>query len=131
PPAPAPIYTAATFTRDFVGTCPVGTRVRWRQFIADVDTPSDSSIQFRAQTADTVAAIPAATSYNVHLAQGATPDTPVGGVMIDANTPPNIIPARTSRSVLRISADFTPATGGLLTPSLYSWTQRYECEASE
>lgn len=131
PPAPAPLYSAATFVRDFVASCPVGTRVRWRQFMADLDTPSDSSVLFRAQTADSVALVGAATSYNVHLAQGATPDTPMGGVMIDANTPPNVIPPRTSRSVLRISADFTPATGGLLTPALYTWTQRYECEASE
>lgn len=132
PPAPAPVYTAATYTRDFLAQCPVGTRVRWRQFSADVDTPSDSSIQFRAQTADSVALVAAATSFNVHLAQGATPDTPVGGVMLDSDqggamTPPT----KSSRVVLRISADFTPATGGLLSPALYTWSQNYDCEASE
>jgi len=132
PPAPAPLYTAATFTRDFIATCPVGTRVRWRQFEADVETPSDSRIQFRAQTADSVAAVGASTSYNVHLAQGLTPDTPVGGVMLDSDqggamTPPT----KSSRNVLRISADFVPATGGLLSPAMYTWTQKYDCEASE
>ena len=132
PPAPAPVFTAATFTRDFIATCPVGTRVRWRQFQADVDTPADSSIQFRAQTADSVAAVGAATSYNVHLAQGATPDTPAGGVMLDSDqggamTPPT----KSSRNVLRMSADFTPATGGLLSPSMVTWSQKYDCEASE
>ena len=65
-----------------------------QQFSADVDTPGDSRIQFSARTADSVAAIPPATSYPVHLAQGLTPDTPVGGIMLDSDqggamTPPS------------------------------------------
>ena len=132
PPAPAAQYTPATFTRDFVAFCPVGTRIRWRQFAADVNTPGNSSIQFRAQTASNVAAVAAAQSYNVHLAQGLTPDTPVGGVMLDSDqggamTPPT----KSSRAVLRISADFTPTTGGQASPTMYSWTQKYDCEQSE
>jgi len=131
PPAPAPLYTAATYNRDFIAACPTGTRVRWRQFTADVDTPGNSQIQFRARTADNVAGLATATVYDVHLAQGFTPDTPVGGVLIDGDQAGAVMPIRASRSVLRISADFTPTSDGQSSPALYTWSQRYDCEQAE
>lgn len=132
PPAPAPLYTTATYNRDFVASCPTGTRVRWRQFQADVDTPGNSRIQFRAATADNVTALASATVYDVHLSQGFVPDTPAGGILIDGNTSATtVIPIRTSRSVLRISAEFTPTSDGQSSPTMFSWSQRYECEQAE
>lgn len=131
PPAPAPLYTTGTFVRDFIAQCATGTRVRWRQYSADVDTPGNSRIQFRAQTGDSVTLAAAAPLADVHLAQGFTPDTPAGGILIDSDQAGGVLPIRGSRSVLRISAEFVPTSDGQQTPSLNSWSQRYDCEQAE
>ncbi len=131
PPPPAAVFTATTFTRDFHAECAAGTAPRWRLYNHDATVPSDSRIDFTAQTSDTVAGLVSATAYPVRTATAATPDPVAPGVVIDANTGASVIPRKSSRAYLRINASFVPSSDGQSAPSLATWSQTYDCEASE
>jgi hypothetical protein len=130
-PPPPPIYTQATFTRDFVAQCSFGASVRWRGFEYTTAEPSDTNIVFNAQTADDVAGLATAPSYNISTANAAAPNSPVGGYVLDPDTGTGILPLKGSRKVLRISAIFNPSTDGQSSPSLFTWKQKYDCVQNE
>ncbi len=130
-PPPPPIYTAATYTRDFVAQCSFGSAVRWRGYEYTTAQPSDTNIVFKAQTADDVAGLASATSYTISTANAAAPNSPAGGYVLDPDTGTGILPAKSSRKVLRISATFNPSTDGQSSPSLFTWTQKYDCVQNE
>jgi hypothetical protein len=130
-PPPPPIYTAATFTRDFVAQCSFGASVRWRGFEYTAAAPSDTNIVFSAQTADDAAGLTTATSYPISTANAVAPSSPVGGYVLDPDTGTGILPLKGSRKVLRISATFNPSTDGQSSPSLFNWTQKYDCVQNE
>lgn len=131
PPAPAPVYTATTFSRDFYGECGSGTAPRWRLYNQSATIPGDSHIDFSAQTASLVADLPMATAYPIRSATSAQPSPIAPGVMIDADVGATVIPRKASRSYLRVNASFVPTSDGQLAPSLASWSQTYDCEPSE
>ncbi len=131
PPAPAPVFTATAFTRDFYGECAPGTAPRWRLYNHSATIPGDSRIDFTARTAPTVAELATATSYPVRTATALAPNPTPPGVMIDADVGATVIPRKSSRSYLRITANFVPSSDGQSAPSMATWSQTYDCEPSE
>ncbi|MBL0198123.1 MAG: hypothetical protein IPQ09_28690 [Myxococcales bacterium] len=131
PPAPAPIFSATAFTRDFQAVCAPGLTPRWRLYNHSATVPSDSRIDFTAQTAPVVADLATAPSFPVRSATALAPNPPAPGVMIDADTGATVIPRRSSRAFLRITANFVPSSDGQSAPSLATWSQTYDCEPSE
>jgi hypothetical protein len=126
PPPPTGLeYAQATFVRDYVGTCPIGTHVVWRFFDWQTVTPGDSKIVFAARTADTQAALGALPEMAFGMASGAPITTWTG-----ADAGKALLPDP-SKIWLRITATLTPTTDKKSTPTLTAWRQSYSCPPSE
>ena len=134
PPAPTAVYNPVTFTQDFVAECGQGKRPAWREFNWQDQVPSTASIDFEAQTADTVAALAAATrvAAGTDTASTALPawdtallDTGTGGVLRSVS-PPQI-----SKNVLRMTITLNPTSDKKASPTLMQWKVQYDCVDAE
>jgi hypothetical protein len=132
PPPPPPYPSPVTFTRDYDGACPVGTKVVWRFFDYQTVTPSDSSIVFNAQTASTAAGLGAAPSVALTTVTG-PPITTWTGVDVGAKLVPTYGPDPTSASqeFLRVTITLNPSTDEYSAPTLTAWRQNFDCVPSE
>jgi hypothetical protein len=125
-----PTYMApATFTRDYVASCPPGFQPRWGLFLFHLTTGSTSRIGFAAKTAATTADL--ATAMSVDLGDsnqdnfgGAADSRDVGNALETANQ-------LFSLSRLRISMTLYPSANGAVAPILHDWEQRYTCQPAE
>jgi len=125
-PPPPPAYYPATFTRDYQGVCPTGQSVVWRFFDWETHTPGDSSINFKAQTADTQALLATATPVvNLGTASGA-PITNWTGTDVSAALSPN-----PSRAWLRVTISLNPTSDQSQAPTLDAWRQQFDCVDSQ
>jgi hypothetical protein len=134
PPAPTTVYNPVTFTQDFTSTCGKGQRPAWRQFDWQDSIPSTASIVFSAQTADTLAALPAAQVVPVATVTASTAlpawdvallDTTTGGVLRTAS-PPVI-----SKNILRMTITLNPTADKKASPTLMQWKVQYDCVDAE
>jgi hypothetical protein len=123
---PPPTYYSAVFTRDYEGVCPAGQSVVWRFFDWQTVTPSDSSIVFNAQTADTQALLPTATPVVYLGTASGAPITNWTGTDVSLALAPN-----PSRAWLRVTMIFNPSSDHLSTPTLTAWRQQYDCVDSQ
>ncbi|MDB4944633.1 MAG: Tryptophan synthase alpha chain [Labilithrix sp.] len=140
PPPPPPPLQSITFERTYQAICGVGERVKWAPFYWEALIPPSTSIEFRAATADTLAALPAAppagapTTAAVGTANAtvlaptwdcsgcpATPVTVDAQLKADTGTP--------SKEWLRIYMKLNPTA--IIPPVLYSWRQLYDCVPAE
>ena len=132
PPPPPPDLPVSTFTRDYQASCEAGYRPRWTFFSwqALIPPPSTGSIDFKAQTAATVADLDAAPQVGI-----GTADTTTTTWTSDPNTVEwhlnNDIPDNrlTSQALLRVSMTFNP--DGPVSPVLLDWRQAYDCVPAE
>ncbi len=107
---------------DFEGICTSGLVPVWHFFDFQTHTPSDSSLKFTAQSADTQPAL--ASSPSVELATVTGPDiTTWTGVDVD---PKLQSIGQKSHVFLRVTIAATAATGGSQ-PSLTHYRQMYDC----
>lgn len=107
---------------DFAGACVSGLVPIWHFFDFQTHTPTDSSLTFSAQSADTVAALSSAPS--VKLATVTGPDiTSWTGVDVD---PKLQSIGQQSRAYLRVTIVAKPATDGTA-PVLTHYRQSYDC----
>ena len=134
-PPPVTLYSAATFDRTFVATCPAQQVPKWTVFQWQTVTPSDSKIAFVARTAATEAELGAATDVPLANASGASITAwstveAAGGVV---NTGDKLAAASQSRNrnVLRIRMTFSPSADQKSTPTLNAWRQLYTCGDAE
>lgn len=132
------VYTPTNFKRLYTSECGKGTKVVWRFFDWQAETPpTDSSIEFYAESSDNSAAFqnipvaPAAVSLTgvVKLAtvKGATITGWVGqdvGALLKAAGLPQ-------RKYLQITARLSPNTQVTATPVLSAWRQAYSCPPQE
>jgi hypothetical protein len=122
PPPPIPPYQKpAVFTRDYEGVCGPQQRPRWHFFDFQTVTPSDSSIVFAAQTADTQGTLAAAPSSKLATVTGA-PITSWTGVDVEPT-----LPNANSKRWLRVTMTLNPSSNGYSAPTVTAWRQNYDC----
>ena len=143
-PPPIVLYASTNYVRspDFDGgTCPAGTRVVWRFFQWQTQTPSISYIEFFAQTADdttTFSSVPVAPTtvttagvFPVGVAAGAATTTWTAAA--DGKTIDDRLRAlgAVSKRYLRVTARFAPSNDLVYAPSLSDWRTTFSCVPSE
>lgn len=125
--APAPVIppypTSASFVRDYEGICPAGKGPVWHFFDWKTHTPSDSSIDFSVQTADTQGTLAAATQVALASVSGAPILNWTGA---DVDTVLQTIPSK-SKSWLRVTITLNPSADKFYAPVLDAWRQAYDC----
>ena len=141
PPTPAaPPAPTQYFTRDYVASCPTGTRVSWSFFSWQATIPMGGSIGFQAQTAALPTAFgpanaaPSAMPPAVGVGTASVTTIPPGAWYKDANTvdwhlqhdPPG---GQVSLPNLRITMKFNTGMGTV--PDLLTWKQEYDCVPAE
>lgn len=131
PVATPPVYTTSTTTRDYVASCPSGTRVAWRLFEWQATCPTGTSIDFSIQTkenaGDTYVPMTALAMSSAAPASGTGPGTWYRGGSTADQVLAAATPARASLNYLRVTMKFNPSTGGVATPTLHQWRQIYDC----
>lgn len=124
------LYYTGTFTRDYVASCASGTRVAWRYFSWQAITPAGTSINFKAQSADTAALLGAATPV-VGVGNAVPPSTvtwTTGPQTVDAAL---LAAGGQSKAYLRVTATLNPSADNSLAPTLTNWREVYDCVPSE
>jgi hypothetical protein len=125
------VYTPQTYTREFIGTCPSGTKAVWRFFQWQSTIPANTSVAFSAQTKQLVT-----DTYAPAVALGigsATTTTPSmtwahGPLTVDDTL---IAAGLVSKAYLLVTMKFTPNAAGTATPALSAWQQLYDCVPAE
>lgn len=128
PPA-TPTYYPVTVSREYVATCPAGSRPIWHFFDWKTITPGDSSISFSVRTGDTTAAVTAMSPLLLATVTGPPITTWTGAdvaALFAAQTPKVQHGLR-----LKVDITLTPTTGGTTAPTLVDWRQSYTCVATE
>jgi hypothetical protein len=144
PPIPPAPLASTTFTRDFQGVCPVGTRVKWAPFYWQSVVPATTSIDFRAATSEVQASLPAVppsppagAPTTAYVGKTTTTTAPAGAwdcqgcpaapVSVDSQ----LLADTTfpSASWLRIYMTFNPTA--TVSPALTAWRQVYDCVPAE
>ncbi len=123
---PTAVYTASSFTRDFVATCEPSSRVTWQLFQWQSDTPSGATISYSAQTGTST------TTLGAPVAIGAAPPSAGAGSWVSSPTSVDSVltaAGQSSQSVLRVTV--TLDTTGPSPPVLYAWRQLYDCVPTE
>lgn len=126
-----PSYETATTTREYVASCPTGTRVAWRLFEWQATVPTGTSIDFSIQTKENgadsyVPAMPLAMS-SAQPASGTGPGTWYRGTSTADQILAAASPPLASLNYLRVTMKFNPNMAGSATPTLHQWRQIYDC----
>jgi hypothetical protein len=136
PPNTPPSYSPATFTEDFVASCPKGTGPIWREFDWQAQIPGGASIVFQAQSGDNAATLVPAAPLTLATATTSTDTGPTmqnfDVALIDTgrngsgafNTANPQVP---SRDLLRLMITLNPTADHLSAPMLVQWKVQYDC----
>jgi hypothetical protein len=136
PPAVVtPNYSTATTSREYIASCPTGTRVAWRAFEWQATCPTGTSIEFSVQTKENAAdtylptpALPLKTASPTTTPASCTgPGTWYRGDSTVDQVLAAATPARPSLNYLRVTMKFNPNMAGSATPTLHQWRQIYDC----
>ncbi|MDB4933821.1 MAG: Tryptophan synthase alpha chain [Labilithrix sp.] len=140
PPVVPPPLPVVTYQRDYQAVCNPGERVKWGPLYWQSVVPPTTSIEFRAATAGTVAALPpsppavAPTTALVGTASSTVvaPAWDCNGCPGSSVTVDSQLAAQTatqSKEFLRVFMTFNPT--GSVAPTLLSWRQVYDCVPAE
>lgn len=139
PPPPPPPLPVTYLVRDYEGICPIGTFPEWQFLYWQSVTLPGTSVEFRAATAATQAALPPSppAAAPVTVSAGTASGLPVlaPSWASDANTvawhlqndPPG--PAQLSKQWIRIYARMNPI--GAVSPTITALRQDYSCKPAE
>lgn len=120
-------YTKQTFRREYVATCPPGSRATWRFFSWKTTIPAGTSIDFAIQTKakSTDSYLPA-----TPIAVGSSSTTATSWTH-GAQTSDDVLKANglSSMTYLLVSMTFNPTS--TLAPTLNAWEQKYDCVPAE
>jgi hypothetical protein len=149
-PGPSMQYYPATFSRDFLATCPAGQEPVWQNFYWSDSTPGNSSVVFTASTADTQAqlatqypVVPVATANGANVCPGGpscstfpittstNPGVPIDAALLAGGSPGGGSPAVASHAWLRVSMTLNPTSNAQTAPTLLGWQQNYGCIDAE
>jgi hypothetical protein len=133
-------YPPATFTQDFVASCPPMTVPIWREFDWQAQIPSGAAIVISAQTGvdassllpTTPALVATATMSTALGATGQNFDVglidtgPKGSGAFDV-----VNPQVMSKSLLRVTITLEPTSDFQQAPTMDQWKVQYDCAASE
>lgn len=111
-----------TFFREYEGVCNQGSLAVWHFFDFKTDTPKDSSIVLRVQTAATYAELDAAAPVDLGTIKGA-PVIDWAGIDVDSKL---LAAGQKSRRFLRVRVTLVRATDGTA-PVLNATRMRYDC----
>jgi hypothetical protein len=146
PPGTPVVYADGYFVRDYnlTGVCPTGTRVVWGLWSWDTTTPTTSSVDFKVQTADTLANLgaapsdalrfsnppgPVALAGTIVVAKTGSPSTVTGSAVVEETLKTN------NRAInlpfLRVTSHLAPSTDKLNAPTLKAWNLQTSCVPSE
>jgi hypothetical protein len=136
PPSTPPSYAPATFTEDFVATCPKATAPVWREFDWQAKVPSGASIIFKAQSGDDASTLLPASPLELATATSDTNtgimsqnydvaflDTGRNGSGAFNTASPSVV----SRNLLRLTITLSPTADHLHAPTLVQWRVQYDC----
>ena len=130
----ATLLTPSLYRQVYDGQCPIGGQVQWSFLAYDTSTPADSSIRFRARSADTQAELSAAPFADLATARAAT-NTQQCALSGPAPCPidlyENLGAARAKLRYLELEAAVTPSTDQRSTPTLNAWQITYSCPPGE
>jgi hypothetical protein len=136
-PPPKPVtssnYGAATFVQDFQAKCLTGRTPVWREFDFQADLPAGTSIDFSAQSGDTLTTLDPETPVSMAQATVSTPDmtnfdvrfidTGATGSGVFNTASPRVF----SKDWLRLTIGLNPRADKLRAPRLISWKVQYDC----
>jgi hypothetical protein len=131
------VYGPANYERTYVAVCGDGTKAVWRFFDWQTVTPSNSKLEFYAQSSATgsdFATLPPAPAVvsvngviNVGSASGASitswTGVDVGAALIAAGLK--------SQQYLKVTVRLVPDTALSAAPTLSNWRQSYSCVPAE
>lgn len=127
-------YEPVTFTYQYYSDCPQGTKTQWSYFSYETITPVETSVVWKARTANTVADLGNATYVNLATATS-TPDTQICLMSGPAPCPINLYdkfgPVDARKSYLELSITLNPANGKNATAKVNNWDITYSCPPSE
>jgi hypothetical protein len=146
PPGQPVIYTDGYFVRDYnaTGVCPQGTSIVWGLWSWQAVTPSTSAIDFKVQTADTLAGLAAAPADallfsnppgpvglagQAAVARTGPPNTVNGSAVVDTTLQANGRP--TTLPFVRITSHLAPSPDKLNAPTLSAWNLQFDCIPTE
>ncbi|HMJ15517.1 MAG TPA: lectin-like protein, partial [Polyangiaceae bacterium] len=116
------------------GVCPAGGKTQWSFLAYDTTTPLDSSVRFRARTADTQAALAAATFVDLAVARG-SPDTQRCAMSGPLPCPIDLFAKLGADDAklryFELEAAVIPATDQRTTSTLNTWQITYSCPPAE
>jgi hypothetical protein len=125
-----PFSVPMAVTRDYTASCPTGTAPVWHFFDWATTTPSDSWVEFFAQSGPTATTLmPSSATLRLASVSGATVP-PWKGVDV-ATVFAAASPAVTPGAVLRITFVLHPSSDMLTSPTIDAWRQAYDCVAIE
>ncbi len=136
-PPPIARLNPVNFTRDFEAECPNHATATWGFFDFKAQTPSDSYIEFFAQSVDDPSEF-----KELPVAPDAVISTQVVGVAVAAGPQPSGWVGNAvgelldeadlkSRRYLRITMRFAASSDDQYTPTLSEWRQTYSCPPDE
>lgn len=146
PPPQQEIYSDGYFVRDYDASsvCPEGTSVVWALWSWQATAPSDSFVDFKVQTAATLAGLgaapsdalqfsdppgPAALKGQSAVAKEGPPNTLNGSAVVDATLQANGRPR--SQPFLRVTSHLAPSSDKHSPPTLVAWNLQFDCVPSE
>jgi hypothetical protein len=140
-PPPPPPLPVTTFTRDYHATCQPQTCVQWEFFAWQAQIPTNTSIDFTAQTSTAAAdgtpvsygpAVPvgsATSTTSTWTSDACTVDGHLQNLAATAKPPQpacvGVNPPQHSEEWLRVNMTFNPS--GQSSPALTTWRQMYDC----
>jgi hypothetical protein len=122
-------YVPATFTREYVATCPIGQLPVWTLYSYHLSTPGDSSLVFTAQSSDDLGTLDAAVVLPLGSSTGDTA-SPMAAESIDVGAKLDAAKISKNLANLRILVKLVPSTDGFSAPILKDWTMNYTCTDS-
>jgi hypothetical protein len=129
PAPPLTLYSSSVFTTTYTGACGVGTAPVWRFLYWMSNTPTGTSISFKAQSSPDGVNWGAAVSVGTAAPPPAVTSTWTSGpVTVDQALRTG---GQKSQLYLKVLATLNPDTTGTITPSLTNWQLQYDCAPSE
>lgn len=123
-------FTKQTYRREYVASCPAGTKVAWRFFEWQASIPESASIELAVQTraADGDRYQPASPLALASIAASTDEAWEHGSSTADQVLSRAGIP---SLDRLLVSMTFNPTSNGSATPELEAWRMLYDCMPAE
>lgn len=127
-------YYPASFTQDFQGTCPPGTRVQWLDAGLQANFPESGgtypSIDVAVQAGDEVSALQPTAPISIGSLTGPPEDQSSFWTNFEVKTPLEAEHLE-QKKLLRLTLTLNPTVDALVSPALTDWRVRYDCPATE